>query len=418
MGKSPRWYYGITEAVGFLFIVSSMGICLNSDAVFLTAMSEGLGVGRGAVTLFTTIAGLAGSLLYPLAFQLSKRYGIKPIAIVGTLVATAACAGMGLVRTIFGVYVCAVFRGFGTCCFSRNTVSIILNRWYKDRVSTMTSIALTAAGLSAVVLNPLFSSIILASNYKTALLIRAGMILAATMPAALLLKEYPADVGLEPYTSARAERAASRSREVPLALPLRIRSPLFLAMLAFNILICAASRLVDQLPGYAENIGQGPRVGALLASAYMAGNVAFKLVLGVMNDNIGVGKTTIAGGILSLAALAIMMAVPGNVALLLLGAFLYGIVGGLATVSVFALVRYYYGSEGSASAMGVLVPFTAFYAVFTSSFGFLYDATGSFMAVFVMCAALCGSCLLLLLFMLRRAKREALEAVPQAESKA
>ena len=91
MGKSPRWYYGITEAVGFLFIVSSMGICLNSDAVFLTAMSEGLGVGRGAVTLYTTIAGLAGSLLYPLAFQLSKRYGIKPVAIVGTLVATAAC---------------------------------------------------------------------------------------------------------------------------------------------------------------------------------------------------------------------------------------------------------------------------------------------------------------------------------------
>jgi MFS family permease len=406
MLKSPNRYYGITEAICFFFIVSSMGVCLNSDAVFLSPMSEGLGVGRGAVTLFTTIAGLSGTLLYPVAFQMSKRIAVRPVAIFGILVATAACFGMGIVRTIFGVYVCAVFRGLGTCCFSRNIVAILLNRWFKDKVSTMTSIALTAAGLSAIVLNPFFTSVILATNYRTALLVRAGLILLTALPGALVLKEYPAQIGLEPYTAPQTEQKTSRTREIPLEVPLKFHTLLFISLAIYNVFICAASRLVDQLPGYAENIGLGSRIGALLVSAYMVGNVVFKLILGVMNDSIGVGKTTMLGGFLSLGAIAVMLFFPHSVFMLLFGAFLFGVVGGLATVSIFALARYLYGGEASGAAMGVLVPISAFYSVFSSSFGFLYDATGAFTAVFVMCAALCIACLLLLMLMLRQVQKE------------
>ncbi len=407
MMRSPKRYYALTVLAGCLFMASAIGACSNSDAVFLTPMAEGLHVGRGAITLYVTIAGLATCLLYPAAFQLQRRFSVRAVTIAGILITAASCAGMGLMKSIVGIYICAVFRGAGVTCYCNNMVALLLNRWFKDRVSTMTGIAFTMAGVSGAVLNPFFTSLILAFGYQAALFVRAGVILLLALPGAVFfVREYPADVGLEPYTSHRGSRRPGAIREQHEA-PLRAKSCLFFLLAAFMILICAASRLVDQISGYAESIGQGPRIGALLASSYMIGSVLFKLLVGVLDDSIGVLKTTAGGLVLALFGILLLLCFPGSVFLVMMGAFFYGVTLALGSVTLFAVVCRVYGEKMSGTAMEYLTPFSALYPPLLTVYGVLYDVTGAYTAVLLLCGGLCLTCLLLLLLIESRAKREA-----------
>ena len=406
MMKSSGRYYVLTVLVGCLFMASAIGTCGNSDAVFLTPMAEGLQVGRGAITLYITIAALVTCLLYPVAFQMQRKFSIKAVSIAGILIAAASCAGMGLAKSVFGIYVCAFFRGIGVTCYSNNMVALLLNRWFRDQNSTMTAIAFATAGVAGALLNPFFTALILTFGYQAALFVRAGVILLLALPGAvLILREDPADVGLAPYTAARTGRLSGRARESAHAAPLRTRSWLFFFLAAYMVFICAASRLVDQIPGYAESIGQGPRIGALLASAYMVGSVVFKLVVGVLNDSIGVVKTTAGGCVLALVGVMLLLCFPGSLILLLAGAFLYSVTLALASVTLITLAGHVYGEKESGTAMEFLTPFTALYPPLLTVFGILYDVTGAYTAVLLLCAGLCVLCLLLLLAIESRARR-------------
>ncbi len=407
MVKSPRRYYAITVVISSLFLISSLGACSNVDGVFLTPMAEGLGVSRGAITLYTSISGVAGSFLYPLAYRLTKRIPLRTVFVIGISAAAASCIGMAAARSIYGIYLFAALRGFGTTCYASNMVVLFLNRWFKDKASTVTGMALCTTGLSAAIFNPMFTSLILSLGYRQALLIRAGVILLTALPGALLfMKETPDRVGLEPYTTDKPEEKPRRAREQTHRAPLRFRSGLFFMLLVYIILSRATARMVDQLPGYAESIGWGPRVGALLASAYMVGTVFFKLVLGVINDAAGVIRTSLAAGLVSLAAVGILVAFPGSVFLLLVGAFLFSIMMALASVSVFALVRYTYGDEQVGAAMSRFAPLSAVYPMLLSVYGFLYDATGTFNAVFALGAGFNLVCLLAVVYIGTQARKE------------
>jgi MFS family permease len=398
MIRSFHRYYGITVAICCLFMTSSLGACMNADSIFLTPMSEGLGVSRGAITLYTSLAGMASFLLYPLAFRLTKRISLRSVVLLGICIATAACVGMGAAHSIYFVYFCAVLRGFGTTCYASNmVVSLYLNRWFRDKIGTVTGIVLSMVGISAAILNPILNSLILSLGYQAAMMIRAGIVLLTGLPGALIMKETPEMLGLEPYRSPKQEKTADRMRETAHAVPFRVRSILFVVLAAYFILSSAAARLVDQLPGYAESIGQGPRVGALMASAFMLGSAVFKLLIGALNDAVGAVKAAIAGGAVALAALGMLAAFPGSVVLLLAGSFLYATMLALASVSIFALVRYAYGSEQTGAAISILVPISSVYTVLTSTYGYLFDATGTFLAVFALCACFGLICIVLVL---------------------
>ena len=101
MEKSLNRYYMITVAVCCLLLASSIGACSNSDAVFLSPMSEALGVRRGNITLYTTISGLTGCFLYPLVFRLTKRFLLRRVVMAGIVITAASCVGMGFASRVW-----------------------------------------------------------------------------------------------------------------------------------------------------------------------------------------------------------------------------------------------------------------------------------------------------------------------------
>ena len=111
--------------------------------------------------------------------------------------------------------------------------------------------------------------------------------------------------------------------------------------------------------------------------------------------------------ILALGGILLLLYFPGSVFLVMMGSFFYGVTLALGSVTLFALVSRVYGEKMSGTAMEYLTPFSALYPPLLTVYGVLYDVTGAYTAVLLLCGGLCLTCLLLLLLIESRAKRDA-----------
>ncbi|MFR1637694.1 MAG: MFS transporter [Eggerthellaceae bacterium] len=147
--------------------------------------------------------------------------------------------------------------------------------------------------------------------------------------------------------------------------------------------MCAA--FFQQIPAFAAHGVLGASAGAMAVSIIMVGGVVFKLVLGALNDKIGVKYTGIIAA--SCGAIGILLAyIAGeNVALFYAGMVVFG--GGYAGLTVIApmLARAAFGSLNYSQiyswvSTGIFIATAVSFLVY----GMIYDTTGSFDLCFIL----------------------------------
>ena len=137
--------------------------------------------------------------------------------------------------------------------------------------------------------------------------------------------------------------------------------------------------MVSHIPSYAITKGFGSQAGAWRLSAVMIGNVAFKLIVGVIIDrfNVHIGYTT---AVICGIAGAMMILLNGSSAILfVLAGLLYGAVYSSVMVCVPNLYGHYYSGGSYMDAYSLSNLFCSLFssAVFTVV-NYLYDVTGSY----------------------------------------
>lgn len=164
-----------------------------------------------------------------------------------------------------------------------------------------------------------------------------------------------------------------------------IKSPgLYLLILVACIFVMCAA-FFQQIPAFAAHGALGASAGAMAVSIIMVGGVVFKLVLGALNDKIGVKYTGIIAA--SCGAIGILLAyIAGeNVALFYAGMVVFG--GGYAGLTVIApmLARAAFGSLNYSQiyswvSTGIFIATAISFLVY----GMIYDTTGSFDLCFIL----------------------------------
>lgn len=165
------------------------------------------------------------------------------------------------------------------------------------------------------------------------------------------------------------------------------------------------------LTAFAVDVGYATAVGATMTSAAMIGNMATKVVFGSLADK------SVAAAVTG----AVLMPVAGLVGLMLIGgnsvpgvvavAFLYGGVQPSNTVILPLVIQKTFGDLNYGKIWGSISPFSALAcAIGATCWGWIYDGTGSFIAVFVIAIALLLIRWIAFFIMARMAKR-----VPQTE---
>ncbi len=368
--------YILTVAACSGLAASSIGICTNAMGIFYTPVSEELGVGRGAFALHATIAQLVSGFITPLVARLLPKYPLRPLLLCSVLPTCLSTALMAFAQNMPSFYILGFFRGIGMGFFSLMPVTAILNNWFHARHGLAVGIALSCSGLSGAVFNPVFSAIIADVGWQTAYLLMALFVLLLALPGVFLLRFTPAEKQLSPYGGT----AATPSDSVPqskTAIPWC--TSLFL-LCGFTILHTSITGIAQHLTGYADSIGLGLQTGAAMVSACMVGNIATKLLIGILSDKIGPFR---AAGLMILTnagALTALALLPGTAAVpFLAAAFFYGSVYSVGAVGIPLITRRIFGPARYASAYSVLTILTNVgSASALTVIGLLYDVSGSY----------------------------------------
>ena len=375
-------YKVVIAAMGVLG--GAMGVIINTNGILFAAVIRDMGFRAGDLSVYYTILYLVSALSVTFTsrwFFTARHRAV--MAALGTLY-TAPFAAMCLYSRLWHWYAAAAVSGFGYSCMLVS-VTTTLNNWFAARRGMVAGVALSASGVTGALLAPVFARCIQAFGWRpTALLIGALAFMLIVPAGAFWLIPDPSECGCRPWGEAPA--AESEAPRTSLSVPGYVFVLCMIALAGTNALF----QFNLQLPLFARSLGWSLAAGAALTSCSMIGNIAGKVVLGMAIDALGVYRAAVllAGAMAS--AFVLFQTFPGFFPALCLGGVLFGGCYSVGSMLLPQLALAIWGRQAYRPYVSRLSAVNSFVAAFPgSAFPYLFDFTGGWTAVLVLCFADC-----------------------------
>jgi MFS family permease len=285
-----RFSYGwVVLAVSVVVVALGTGI-LFTLGVFLGPIVDAMGWSRGSVSAIAGANWIVMGIGSQLWGALSDRIGSRRVALLGGLV-----LGLGLVLSsrvieVWQFYLTfSLIVGLGVGAFYA-PLSATATRWFTTNRGLALGIVSSGIGIGILVTAPLSRWLIEQFGWRTAMLLLGDLAWVVIVPASLLLRNGPADVGAGSVGAPARGGSAS---------PAIYGSPAFWAIALTHFACCAAhSGPIFHMVTYASDRGVSPMVAATILGASGFSSIAGRIGCGILADRFGAKRTLITGLIL------------------------------------------------------------------------------------------------------------------------
>jgi sugar phosphate permease len=219
-----------------------------TPGVMITPLQQYFGWSTATISTAVSVTLLLYGLTAPFAAALMERFGLRRV--VGTaLILVAAGSGLTVfMNASWQLIMCwGVLVGLGTGSMALAFVAIVTSRWFVARRGLVTGVLTAGGATGQLIFLPILAQVIAAHGWKAAALTVAGAALLVTPLAVWMLRDYPGDIGIQPYggtTDEAAHRSASEgpgpARRALLALRDALRTGAFWFLVG-GFAICGAS---------------------------------------------------------------------------------------------------------------------------------------------------------------------------------
>jgi MFS family permease len=400
--RPPRFHYAWLILIGCCFVqAGGLGAVLDACGVFFVPVCNDLGFTKAEISSYLTAYFIATIIAMPLVGNLLPKVNLRVVLSAATVLTALGVALMSTYTQSWQWWISGLMFGcFGSFIFVI-PVPLIINNWFSERVGIAMGIAMSFSGIGAAVLGPVFTLIIQAIGWRGAYLAAAAIIVCLILPWTLFVLRFrPEDKGLKPYGYKETESAAAPS-DAPVALPgmsarKALKTPVFWVLFILAGSIAYFAGFNSHLPGFAQSIGYDALFGSSLLSAVMIGSVADKLIMGYLNDRVGVQFTFIIQFILIALSMIIFICFQ-QAWMLYVGAVFFGIQNSLFSVSTPLLVKQVFGKRNFSQIFSYVRMGSGLFGMFgPMTIGLCFDLSGSFTPAFMIGAGICVLGLLLL----------------------
>ena len=386
---------------------SSIGLCNNCVGIFYTPVSNSLGFLRGTFAMHATISLLAMAAVTPFVPKMMQHVPYKRLLIMGSVVASLSTVGMAFSRQIWMFYLCGLLRGAGAAIFGNVPIMIVLTNWFHQKRGLASGITLSFSGLAGAAFSPFLTWCITEFGWSNAYLMMAVLIAACTLPAILFpFAEKPEKMGLPPYGETGAPAPVAKQETLAPFDPKKIS---LICLAVMTTLHTSITGIAQHFAGFAESLGMGAAVGALLMSLSMVGNIFTKLFIGVLSDRIGPVKACVTMIFVNATALVLFLqgSAAGSVLIMYIAAVCFGSIYSVGAVGISLMSRYFFGAKFYSQAysiVGLLISVGS--ALSLPLIGYLYDFTGSYRSMLLFALGFHAIDLVLLFIVARNYKKD------------
>lgn len=373
--RTQKLFYGwVVLGAAFLIVTMAIGT-LFALGVFLRPIEEGMGWSRGAISSAALLNWLIVGLGSFVSGFVSDRVGTRAVVLTGGLL-----LGLGLVLSsqvsalwqfhlTFGLLV-----GVGVSAFYV-PLTATATKWFSARRGLAVGIVSAGNGLGILLLSPLSRFLISAFDWRTAMLILGDLAWLVVIPAALLIRNSPQDVGAVAHGEAALPRTPAASHTAGSA----FRSGPFWAIALTHFACCAAhSGPIFHMVAHAMDLGVAKMAAATVLGVSGFTSILGRLGTGLLADRFGAKQALLVG--LALQALMILLFLfVGDLGSFYGLALVFGMAYGGVMPLYALLTREYFGERVMGTAYGGVFFISAIgMGVGSYAGGYIFDFLGSY----------------------------------------
>jgi MFS family permease len=296
---SPRYRWVIVAAGGLLGCIA-IG-AMFSLPVLLQPIARSAGWSVTGVSAAMTIGFLAmavGSLAWG---ALSDRIGPRPVVLIGSVLLALSVAWASRATSLIEFqFVFGLLVGTATAAIFAPLMACVTG-WFDTQRSLAVSLVSAGMGMAPMTMSPLVAWLVTIHDWRTTLLIVAGIVAVTMIPTALLIRRPPALAVAAQEAAAGPAEAAEAGPSVRQVL----RSPLFVILLLTNFFCCAThSGPIFHTVSYAVSCGIPMIAAVSIYSVEGLAGLGGRIAFGLLGDRFGARRVLITG--LLLQAFAVL----------------------------------------------------------------------------------------------------------------
>lgn len=385
--------------MSFLITAVVGGTVLYSFGVFFDPMASDLGWPRGVTATAFSMMILVMGASAPIVAAAITRFGVRKVLVIGTSLLIIATLLMSVITQVWQLYIVyGLLVGMSMAAGSFLTLTILINYWFIKHKGLAIGIVQAGPGIGAIILAPFTSYLIGRIDWRSSWLVLGAIVfIFACLPAIILVRGKPEDIGQFPYGSTidRSTVESSSAQEIQSTtrdwgVKEALRTP---TLWLITVFMCANMFVLNMVTVhqvvYLTDIGVS-EIMAASALGLMAGISGIaRIIGGILADRIQPRFVAAIACLLETVALIILI----NARVLPL-IYVYIIVFGMAygwlIVSVPTIIGNYYGRKNYGAIYSRMFLLSTFMSAAGPVFaGFFFDSTGSYLIPFSVAASFC-----------------------------
>jgi MFS family permease len=286
----PSRYHWVIVAAGGLLGCVAIG-AMFSLPVLLKSISDDTGWSIAGISSAMTIAFLAMAFASMAWGTLSDRYGPLPVVLTGsTVLAVSIALASQTTSLVVFQFVFGVLVGGSIAAIFAPMMATVTGWFDAGRVSLAVSLVSAGMGVAPMTMSPLVGWLVTIHDWRTTMLIVAGIVAAIMIPASLLVRRPPA------LAAGPAAVPADGGAPAEMSVGEAIRSPQFIILLLTNFFCCAThSGPIIHTVSYAVSCGipliAAVSIYSLEGFAGLFGRIGF----GLLGDKFGAKRVLVIG---------------------------------------------------------------------------------------------------------------------------
>ena len=401
----PYFYGWNIVGVGFLAHFACAFFLSSTLSVFLKPLTTDLEVSRGVFSLLRSGEYLIIGALAPLVGSLLDRHGGRWLMASGALISGTGLLLLSQVQEFWQFLLIRwALTTVGSAFICHLVINVSISRWFVRKRGRAIAIANLGQGIAKVSIPLITASLFVWLGWRATWGVFGIIILVVVIgPAIVFMRRHPEDLGLTPdglpthspdfATRSREDKTSTEQRDALTADVLWrrqevLRSRAFwLIAILFSIADFGISGLNLHVFAYVTDIGFSTIVAATVMSVIASSQLGSTLLWGFVSERVDVRKATMAKFFIQAAGLILAIA-SDRLSSIYVGFFLYGIGLGGTQVLQEVIWANYFGRLSLGTVRGLSLPVTLiFAAIGPPFFGFLFDATHSYLVSSVLFVA-------------------------------
>lgn len=386
-----RLHYAWINVTICVLVLFACGTISQTYGVFLPAIAADLEISMSQVSATVTVLNAVMAVCGPLAARMVEKYGMRrslPAAmtcLAGMLVLLTFCHSLLLIYVLYAFCGCCLYFGLFFLC------PYVVNKWFRVRVAETIAFIITAMAVGGVVGNLVLSHVIDLFSWRIAYRLEAVFFLILAVLAALLLRDSPEEIGVEPYGIAIKESTEQTDMIGGTEITLKQvwHQPAFYFVVFYVACMQFCVGMQSQIPTLGISMGLAAVVGAGAASLNSFGGIIAKALLSFLNVRLGVVRSVLLYNVIGILGICGALFL-NNAFGLYVFALLFGFAIGSTTVQLPLLSNRLFGASSDYGKIHARIVLISGLAATPSAIlaGAVYDAAGSYHIMLYLLAVL------------------------------